>query len=308
MLTFAQEREAHERQLEQSRLQQRVSLIQQIQAARGNTPLVVYYSTNVIDDNEVMNFYQLFSGVGQVDNLDLFLFSYGGLATDAYKLATLLRQHCKRLGILIPYKAKSAGTLVALAGDELVMGPPSELGPIDPQIPVRLRSGEEVWVSAQAIREGLEFFESRVKGDPEKALLYSTLVREVSPYIIGQYERETKASKQYAETLLEKYQFKGGAERAQWVADRLAAEFYTHGYVIDRVMARDELTLNVVFAEDVNVWDPMWDLHNLYQLYLREHPEVGGIAQCVNAQIDLPTSRGSLEAGQRQGEPRDERQ
>jgi hypothetical protein len=286
MLALEQQREAHQAQFEEARRQQMGSLMQQIQSARGGSSVVVYYSTNILNDREVSGFYQLFAGVDRLQNLDLYLFSYGGVSTDAYKMVTLLRQHCDHLGVLIPYKAKSAATLLALGADELVMGPPSELGPIDPQIPVQLPSGDIVWVAAQAIQDGLKFFETRIKGNPERALLYAPLVRELNPYVVGQYERELASSKQFARDLLGKYMLKNDIRAASQVANRLTTGFYSHGHVIDRDVARHELKLNVTHP-DTPLWNAMWELHNLYQVYLAEHPQLGGVAQAINAQIDL---------------------
>jgi ClpP class serine protease len=44
-----------------------------------------------------------------------------------WPLVTLLRQYCKRLAVLVPFRAHSAGTLISLGADEIVMLPGSEL-------------------------------------------------------------------------------------------------------------------------------------------------------------------------------------
>jgi hypothetical protein len=47
--------------------------------------------------------------------------------------------------------AKSAGTLLACAGDVIYMTPIAELGPVDPQVPV----SDTLWVSAKSIGDSL---------------------------------------------------------------------------------------------------------------------------------------------------------
>jgi len=67
--------------------------------------------------------------------IDLWLESSGGDAHAAYKLAVLIRAYAHRLRVVVPDWAKSAATLLALAGDEIYMAPAAELGPLDAQIP-----------------------------------------------------------------------------------------------------------------------------------------------------------------------------
>lgn len=67
-------------------------------------------------------------------DLHLMLNTPGGDGEVAVRLARMAQEACRRLVILVPDTAKSAGTVLALAAHELIMGPTSDLGPIDPQI------------------------------------------------------------------------------------------------------------------------------------------------------------------------------
>lgn len=192
--------------------------------------------------------------------------------------------------MLIPYKAKSATTLVALAADELIMGPASELGPIDPQIPVRQPDGRISYVPAYSVEEGLRYFEERAKADPESFPLYYSMARELNPIVVGNYMREIKSARQYAEDLLKRYMLSSKPEQGIEIAHNLVSAYYSHGYVINRTIARDELHLNVLDPSP-NLWENMWHLHNLYDLYLKEEPETGTIIQSVNATIEVRRKR-----------------
>jgi ClpP class serine protease len=52
-----------------------------------------------------------------------------------------VHSRCRRLVVVVPDQAKSAATLIALGADEILMGPASDLGPIDPQIELPSRPG-----------------------------------------------------------------------------------------------------------------------------------------------------------------------
>lgn len=68
------------------------------------------------------------------DELDLILSSPGGQAQAAEQIVEYLRTQFDYIRCFVPMQAKSAGTMIALGCDEIVVGNHSELGPIDPQI------------------------------------------------------------------------------------------------------------------------------------------------------------------------------
>ena len=49
-----------------------------------------------------------------------------------WRLVSMIREYCDHFSVLVPYKAHSAATMIALGADEIVMSDMSELSPIDP--------------------------------------------------------------------------------------------------------------------------------------------------------------------------------
>lgn len=66
--------------------------------------------------------------------LDVILHTPGGLALAAVQIARTVKDHRGHTTVFVPHYAMSGGTLIALAADEIVLGPHAVLGPIDPQI------------------------------------------------------------------------------------------------------------------------------------------------------------------------------
>ena len=64
--------------------------------------------------------------------LYLLLNSPGGFVGSSYKVARALRRSFKKIVVFVPHIAASGGTLVALTGNEIVMGVMSQLTPVDP--------------------------------------------------------------------------------------------------------------------------------------------------------------------------------
>ncbi len=64
----------------------------------------------------------------EVEQIDLYIYSRGGSLESPWEIITMLRQMCKKLNVLIPYRAHSATTLIALGADRILMGHLGELG------------------------------------------------------------------------------------------------------------------------------------------------------------------------------------
>jgi ClpP class serine protease len=77
--------------------------------------------------------------------LDLILHSPGGQAEATDSLVTSMRSKYDDVRVFVPLAATSAATMWAPAADRIVMGKHSQLGPIDPQVPI---SGNLVPASA----------------------------------------------------------------------------------------------------------------------------------------------------------------
>ena len=92
------------------------------------------------------------------NEVDIILETPGGSAEIAEDIMKLLRNRFSAIGVIVPGTAKSAGTIMAMAGDEILMGPSSSLGPIDAQV---FHQGKVF--SADAFLEGLDKIKREVE-------------------------------------------------------------------------------------------------------------------------------------------------
>ena len=78
----------------------------------------------------------------------LLLDAPGGDGLAAERIIQLCKQYSQvDFETIVATRAKSAATMVCLGSDKILMGATSELGPIDPQIPLQIGDGWQ-WVSA----------------------------------------------------------------------------------------------------------------------------------------------------------------
>ena len=59
--------------------------------------------------------------IRRVPKISLYLYTRGGRTLAAWSLVNLIRQFCTELEVIIPSKAHSAGTLISLGADVIVM-------------------------------------------------------------------------------------------------------------------------------------------------------------------------------------------
>lgn len=247
---------------------ERVCYIERLEELR-DSKVLVYFSYTPLDDSILVPLYQQLKEIGHTPKIDLILHSYGGAVDTPYKVVMLIREFCDEFAVIVPFVAKSAASMLALGADEVVMGPISELGPIDPLVkhPVY----KDVLLPVQAVWHCLDFFQRSIinSSNPEVASIIATpVLRKLDPWLIGDYEKTIKASRQYAETLLSRYMLKNSPEKVSIVTQALTEGYFSHGYPIGRREAK-ELGIKVTEA-DGELWDIIWNLYLGYEKLFRD--------------------------------------
>lgn len=225
-----------------------------------------------IDSDDVPPITDALLSIGDVDTLDLIIAGPGGDGTTAEKIVSLCRAYCGKLRVVIPNRAKSAATIVALGADTIVMGFCSELGPIDAQVPVVV-GGIPRYISAQSFidaREELEarFKEAVAKKEDPRAVLQQLATMDQS--YIDHCRKLMGFSRDVAEKFLREYMFKADTNersRGAKIKKVLKAlstvdDFKVHGRLINAHRARHDLKLDVeLLPKDDDVWKQLWQYY-----------------------------------------------
>lgn len=113
--------------------------------------------------------------------LDLILHTPGGETAATESIVDYLRSMFGRdIRAIVPQIALSAGTMIACACKEIVMGKQSSLGPIDPQI-----GG----IPAHGVVEEFERAKVEIKNDPSAIPIWQAIVAKYSPAFIGRMRK-----------------------------------------------------------------------------------------------------------------------
>jgi len=248
--------------------EERVTLIERLEKLR-NSKVLVYFSYTPLNDTILVPLYKELKENGHTKKIDLVLHSYGGAVDTPFKVVTLIREFCDEFAVIVPFVAKSAASMLVLGADEVVMGPISELGPIDPLVkhPVY----KDILIPVQVVWHCLDYLQRSISNspDPEVAsFMVTPILDKLDPWLIGDYYKTLKASKQYAETLLSRYMLKNDPERVQNVTQALTEKYFSHGYPIGCREAKD-LGLIVTEAQG-ELWDVIWKLYLGYEELFKE--------------------------------------
>jgi hypothetical protein len=195
--------------------------------------------------------------IGVVPKISLFLYTRGGLTSAAWSIVNLIRQFCDEFEIIVPSRAHSAGTLMTLGAQKIVMTKQATLGPIDPSVNTPLNPQQpgpnparRVPVGVEAIKGFIELAKEEigVKGQAELAAVFSGLAANVHPLVLGEVYRARSQIKMLATKLLSGH-ITDGAKRKK-IIDFLCSESGSHDYTIHRREAKQELGLNVEKPDD----------------------------------------------------------
>lgn len=180
--------------------------------------------------------------------LTLILHTSGGSPNAAESLVDYLRSKFDSIEVIVPTLAMSAGTMISLAMDRVVMGRQSQLGPIDPQM--GSPSGRSV--SARAIVEQFDRAAAEVAANAALARAWAPILQSLGPALL----QEAQNALDYSETMvagwLEQYMFSDQAnpkELGKATAKHFndATQHKSHG----RRINRDEARANNVVVEDL---------------------------------------------------------
>jgi len=189
------------------------------------------------------------------------LFCSGGDIDEAYLLATYLQRLAReKLVIYVPRFAKSAGTLLALAGDELVMLPIAELGPIDPVI---YDSKTEHYIPLQSILEILNILSSGVSRDVVNAILEKLPVIE-----LGDYKRAVEHNAELCARVLASRMLREDYEKARQIAEKLVSYKQHSAAIATRDAADLGLRVREASGEEAEL---LWSLHRLWVEHIIEY-------------------------------------
>lgn len=208
--------------------------------------------------------------------LDLIIETGGGSGEVAEDIVKLLRGKHSDLAAIVPGMAKSAGTLIVMAADDILMEPASALGPIDAQI-----QWQGKVFSAEALLEGLRAIQRESAKVGQLNLAYLPILQQISPGEIQDAQNALDFAQDLVTDWLTRFKFKNwlthGDEspvtdderraRAEEIAQQLAdhSRWLTHG----RSIKIDDLEAMKLLITDYSKHPELMDAIRRYHTLLQ---------------------------------------
>lgn len=165
------------------------------------------YAFGQVNDDDKNGFMNAVHGLDRSQGLDLILHTPGGDLSAAESIVHYLRQmYGTDIRAVIPQLAMSAGTMIACACSEIVMGKQSNIGPFDPQF-----GG----IPAHGVLEEFENAIESVKRDPLSTPIWQAIINKYHPTFLGECEKAIELADLIVKNWLVSGMFKGDAEAVQ---------------------------------------------------------------------------------------------
>ena len=234
--------------------------------------------------HDVTPFEDLLSVADPEKDLHLLLNTLGGDGETAIRLAQQARARCKSFTVAVPDMAKSAGTLLTLGADQILMGPPSDLGPVDPQISQQAGDGTYRFQPAKAILEAVKYAEQTVQEHPETFPLHAALLGSLTAVEVQAARNVLEhAGTQLRVALRNRPDL--ATEELQELAKRLEArlidEPQSHSAIVS---AADAAGLGLP-VQRLGPFDPQWQ--RIWQLWTRYTLKLGAGQLYENERVSL---------------------
>lgn len=265
---------------------ERKKTIAELEGKRGCKIITLLHSDRISDTpitginthlagDHIPVFHELLRRLGKMQSLDLWLYTRGGDMNVPWPLINAIRSYADKVNVLVPFRAHSAGTLIALGADKIVMSPSAELSPVDPttanQFNPRDPSNPQsvLGISVEEVTAFIEMAKENigVEGNPNVVSILQTLTKDISPIALGNVHRTYTQIRDVSRKLLGLHMDISKEEvRVTDIIDKLTKKLYSHLHAINRREAHDLIGLDVTDAtedEDILMW-------KLYQDYADE--------------------------------------
>jgi membrane-bound ClpP family serine protease len=201
---------------------------------RTGRNIIIYYSgwlqkPNVpgaeVNDADKNGFMTAIYGLDRSKGLDLVLHTPGGETAATESLVDYLRSMFGTdIRAIVPQLALSAGTMIACACKEIVMGKHSSLGPVDPQF---------FGMPAHGVIEEFERASREISADHAKIPIWQPIIAKYNPTLIGECEKAIQWSNEMTKEWLMSGMLQGqqGSEqKAVAIAKELADHALTKSH------------------------------------------------------------------------------
>lgn len=225
--------------------------------------------------------YEHLKAIGHVERLDLVLHTSGGNMDAVWPLVRLCRAFCDEFTVIVPMRALSAGTLICIGADRVIMGQAASLSPVDPTTANAFNPKDEKGTPLPISVEDVTSYFDLVRGadgdgrgaigltsDEHILEAFKALTAQINPLALGNVKRVHSQIRVIARRLLELHRSgEGAAKKNERVVSMLTEELFSHGHLIDRAEAVEILGEDMTIVPGAEEEEAIWSLYTAYEAF-----------------------------------------
>jgi ClpP class serine protease len=174
--------------------------------------------------------------------------------------------------VIVPDQAKSAATLLALGAHHILMGPTSDLGPVDPQLRLGSQARGDRRVAAKDLLAAYQRAMDELAANPNSYPIQANLLADIDSVILQWAVSAMNRTEQLMREAL-----KSNPDRKDEDVDDLVnklrapliEERSTHGAIFG---ARDAVEAGLTAVREIDPWSRQWQL--IWRLWTKYFPMV----------------------------------
>lgn len=229
-----------------------------------------------IAPEDINGYMSAIHGMDCKKGLLLMMHTPGGSAEAAETIVDYLWSKFDNIDVLIPTYAMSAGTMISLSADRIIMGRQSQLGPTDPQFFIESRT-----FSAHSIVAQFDEAKTEIAKDPKLASAWAPVLASFGPALL----QEARKAMAYGESMVRSWlagrMFKGDADpaaKSDVVAKHFSGSHHgSHGHRISRTEARAQGVNIVDLEDDKPLQDLALTIYHLVTIIFENGPSAKGV-------------------------------
>lgn len=223
--------------------------IKALEEARGSR--VIVYATGDRKPEQIFRtqvasdalpyFKKILKDIGETKKITLAIYTNGGHLETPWPLVNLLREHCEEFEVIVLDKALSAGTMIALGADKIVMTPYAHLSPIDPAADIQDGNNQMKHFEIEDIIGYIDFVKEKIGITEQGALceIMKDLTKEITPTMLGSANRTHSLVRRLAKNLLNKHRKALPERQSREIVEHLTQKLFSHRHLINRNEAKE---------------------------------------------------------------------
>lgn len=273
-------------------------------ATYRNRNVIAYYSgwmyragaeDVTINDKDINAFMEVVHNLDKTKGLDLILHTPGGEIAATEQIVNYLHSCFSDITVIVPQMAMSAGSIISVSCNEIIMGKESCLGPFDPQL-----GG----VACQSVLKEFENAKLDIQNNPAALGLWQIIVNKYPPTFLYSCAQAVALT----DELADKYLGKVVDDQGKLENIKKAFNDNTESKIHSRHFSKSKLQklgLNVRSLEDDQaLQDIVLSLHHCFVILLENVP----ITKCVENNIGGRYMRMLPQINSEQNKPNSEKE